>query len=201
MGTLKQAVDRVTAAKTAIGAAITAKGGTVAAGDGLEEFADDIATIPTGGGISAPKRSPILNQKYTNNWSAITWIGLAKPKGIRTDGTDIYSSSGSDQYVLNKSTHTWSAITWTGLTDFYGYNIWTDGTDIYYSSYLNHYILDKTMHTWSAITWTGLTDFYGSDIWTDGTDIYYSPIVNPSHSSKFLDKDNAILLSVKPYIE
>ena len=49
MGTLKQAVDRVTAAKTAIGNAITAKGGTVASGDGLEEYAADIATIPTGG--------------------------------------------------------------------------------------------------------------------------------------------------------
>lgn len=49
MGTLKQAVDRVTAAKTAIGNAITAKGGTVAAGDGLEEYAADIATIPSGG--------------------------------------------------------------------------------------------------------------------------------------------------------
>ena len=45
MGTLKQAVDRVAAAKTAIGNAITAKGGTVAASDGLEEFAVDIATI------------------------------------------------------------------------------------------------------------------------------------------------------------
>lgn len=45
MGTLKQAVDRVAAAKTAIGNAITAKGGTVAAGDGLEEFAADIGTI------------------------------------------------------------------------------------------------------------------------------------------------------------
>lgn len=49
MGTLKQAVDRVTAAKTAIGNAITAKGGTVASGDGLEEYAADIATIPSGG--------------------------------------------------------------------------------------------------------------------------------------------------------
>lgn len=45
MGTLKQAVDRVTAAKTAIGNAITAKGGTVNQGDGLEEFAADIGTI------------------------------------------------------------------------------------------------------------------------------------------------------------
>ena len=55
MGTLKQAVDRVVAAKTAIGNAITAKGGTVAAGDGLEEFAADIETIPSGGGSVAEK--------------------------------------------------------------------------------------------------------------------------------------------------
>lgn len=47
MGTLKQAVDRVVAAKTAIGNAITAKGGTVNAGDGLEDFAADIGTIST----------------------------------------------------------------------------------------------------------------------------------------------------------
>lgn len=45
MGTLKQAVDRVVAAKTAIGNAISTKGGTVSAGDGLEDFAGDIATI------------------------------------------------------------------------------------------------------------------------------------------------------------
>jgi len=47
--TLKQVVDRVKAAKTAIGNAIVAKGGTVGANDGLEEYPADIATIPTGG--------------------------------------------------------------------------------------------------------------------------------------------------------
>lgn len=46
--TLKQVVDRVKAAKTAIGNAIVAKNGTVGANDGLEEFAADIATIPSG---------------------------------------------------------------------------------------------------------------------------------------------------------
>ena len=35
--------------KTAIAAAITAKGGTVGAGDGFDDFAVDIATIPSGG--------------------------------------------------------------------------------------------------------------------------------------------------------
>ena len=48
--TIAQNLARLQAAKTAIGAAITAKGGTVASGDGLEEFATDIGTIPSGGG-------------------------------------------------------------------------------------------------------------------------------------------------------
>ena len=48
--TLEENVNRVKAAKTAIGNAITAKGGTVGANDGLEDFAADIATIPSGGG-------------------------------------------------------------------------------------------------------------------------------------------------------
>ena len=47
--TLKQVVDRVKATIPAIGNAIVAKGGTVSAGDGLEDFAADIATIPSGG--------------------------------------------------------------------------------------------------------------------------------------------------------
>lgn len=44
--TIAENLTRLQNAKTAIGNAITAKGGTVAAGDGLEEFAADIATIP-----------------------------------------------------------------------------------------------------------------------------------------------------------
>lgn len=47
--TLEENVNRVKAAKTAIANAITAKGGTVGANDGLEDFASDIATIPSGG--------------------------------------------------------------------------------------------------------------------------------------------------------
>ena len=48
--TLEENVNRIKAAKTAIANAITAKGGTIASGDGLEDFANDIATIPSGGG-------------------------------------------------------------------------------------------------------------------------------------------------------
>ena len=45
--TLKQTVDRVKAAKTEIANAITTKGGTVGATDGLEEFSNDIMSIKT----------------------------------------------------------------------------------------------------------------------------------------------------------
>ena len=48
--TIAENLTRLQNAKTAIGNAITAKGGTVGANDGLEDFASDIATIPSGGG-------------------------------------------------------------------------------------------------------------------------------------------------------
>lgn len=48
--TIAENLQRLLNAKTAISNAITAKGGTVGAGDGLEDFATDIGTIPSGGG-------------------------------------------------------------------------------------------------------------------------------------------------------
>lgn len=42
--------EALTTAKTAIASAITTKGGTVTSGDGFEDFATDIASIPSGGG-------------------------------------------------------------------------------------------------------------------------------------------------------
>ena len=58
---------------------------------------------------------------------------------IWTDGSDIYYSDASNQYVLDKSTSTWSAKTWSGLTNFVGMRIWTDGSNIYYSDQSNQY--------------------------------------------------------------
>ena len=51
--TIAENLARLQAAKTAIANAITAKGGTVGSGDGLEEFPTDISTISTGGGGSS----------------------------------------------------------------------------------------------------------------------------------------------------
>lgn len=46
---IASSITALQTAKTNIAAAITAKGGTVNAGDGMSDFAEDIATIPTGG--------------------------------------------------------------------------------------------------------------------------------------------------------
>lgn len=57
--TIAQNLQRLIDAKDAISAAITAKGGTVSAGDGFEDFAADISAIPSGGGGGG--RSTILS--------------------------------------------------------------------------------------------------------------------------------------------
>ena len=115
------------------------------------------------------------NYKPTYKWSPKTWNGLTNFTGsnVWTDGNNIYYSSGSNQYILDKSTFTWSAKTWD-ITDLSGSDVWTDGDNLYYSSVNKHYIFDKSTSTWSTKTWTGLTSFFGQYIWTDGDNIYYS---------------------------
>lgn len=54
--TIAENLQRLIDAKEDIADAITAKGGTVGANDGLEEFASDIATIPSGSGGSATRK-------------------------------------------------------------------------------------------------------------------------------------------------
>jgi hypothetical protein len=109
-------------------------------------------------------------------WESKAWSGLTSFSGqnVWSDGTDIYCSTASDQYVLNKATSTWSAKTWNGLTSFNGAYIWKDGSDIYYSNSSSQYALDKATSTWSAKTWSGLTSFNGQRVWSDGTYTYSS---------------------------
>lgn len=79
--TIAQNLARLQAAKTAIGAAITAKGGTVASGDGLEEFATDIGTIPSGGGGGGTTPNAVNFYDYdgtiVNSYSAADFAQLS----------------------------------------------------------------------------------------------------------------------------
>ena len=114
---------------------------------------------------------------YPYEWKTKTWSGFnAIQVGvvIWTDGENIYYSSGTDQYVLNRSTSTWETKTWNGLTRFNGDFIWTDGENIYYSLVGDQYVLNRSTSTWETKTWNGLTRLYKDAIWTDGEDIYYS---------------------------
>lgn len=62
--TIAQNLNRLINAKSAISAAITAKGGTVSTGDGFEDFPTDIATIPSGGGGSGDASKPVRFMDY-----------------------------------------------------------------------------------------------------------------------------------------
>lgn len=81
MPTLEENVNRVKAAKTAIGNAITAKGGTVGANDGLEDFASDIATIPSGGVGHTVIVTTIPNAEVTLTGLDNTYTGTADNTG------------------------------------------------------------------------------------------------------------------------
>ena len=122
-------------------------------------------------------------------WYTKTWTGLTNFSGdnIWSDGDNIYYSSGSNQYVLDKSTLTWSTKEWTGLTYFDGAYIWSDGDNIYCSDFSNQYVLDKSTSTWTTKTWIGLTSFTGDCIWSDGDNIYYSMGSN----QRILDKSTS----------
>lgn len=98
MGTLKQAVDSVVAATSAIGTAIAAKGGTVAAGDGLEDFAAAIGTIPTGSyddigallnvyGLTVTQ--PYSEQSIIDGISNDILMSGSLVYGINTDGSSL----------------------------------------------------------------------------------------------------------------
>ena len=84
----------------------------------------------------------LTNNKATEIGTYTATATLADAaKYIWSDGTNIYYSYGTNQYVLNGDT--WEAKTWNGLTKFYASGIWTDGTNIYYSYNTEQYILQK----------------------------------------------------------
>ena len=126
-------------------------------------------------GKCRPTCSKWMDAKY---WIPKTWTGLTNFDGnyIWTDGTDIYFSIGSNQYVLDKSTSTWTTKTWNGYNNILGEEIWTDGENIYYSNNTYQYVLDKSTSTWVASR--NQIGTYGSKIWSDGENIYSSYDVN-----------------------
>lgn len=91
--TIAENLTRLQNAKTAIGAAITAKGGTVAAGDGLEEFAADIGTITNQ--YSAADEGKVVS-------SGALVAQTAYPSTITENGT--YNTTENNSVTVNVAT-------------------------------------------------------------------------------------------------
>lgn len=142
--------------------------------DGYKKVTIDVT--PTKFYSSVKPQSLMIRNGISDTWIAKEWKGLTNFTGfaIWTDGDNIYFSSGTNHYVLDKSTSTWESKSWNGLTNFGGSHIWTDGDDIYCSLDSIQYVLDKSTSTWSTKTWSGSIPISATDIWTDGDNIYSS---------------------------
>lgn len=100
--TIAENLQRLVNAKDAIANAITAKGGTVAQGDGLEEFASDIATIPSGVDTSNDTvTAATLKSGYTAHNATgqqITGTMLSQPTTVTAEtlaeGITAYNAAG-----------------------------------------------------------------------------------------------------------
>ena len=195
--TIAQQLQKLITAKSDIANAIIAKGGTVSSGDGFEEFPADIDSISGNSGLLTSIHCNPMRDKRTS-WTTKTWSGLTSFDGqyIWTDGENIYYSSDSTQYVLDKSTSTWTTKTWTGLTSFRGGYVWTDGERVYYSrNAYSQYVLDKANRDWQ----TSVIDFQGytlSDptlqLFTDGVDIYMNSRGSAGSDNVLLKYDKAM---------
>lgn len=157
-------LQRLVTAKSDIADAITTKGGTVNQGDGFEEFAEDIASIPSGGSVdyTVDVKPAIYTKPLLKRVNAVyepqlplkkQWKGMSKFSGdkIWSDGTNAYYSGGSvsSQFVLDKETMTWNAKTWN-LSNIDGSYIWRSGSKIMHSTNVgnSNYYLDLKTGTW-----------------------------------------------------
>ena len=130
----------------------------------------------------------------TRLWEPITFEGyVGQHSGtIWTDGENIYSAYGNNDYIFNKETKTWETKQWaftdvTNTPALYTMYIWTDDDNVYYSDGGNNFILNKETSTWEPVTWNGLSYIYGYRVWSDGENIYYS-----SYSDQYiLDKETS----------
>ena len=168
--TIAENIQRLRDATAAISTAITTKGGTVSQGDGLEDFAADIATIPSGSSTLIEKS---ITENGTYNASSdnadgyskvVVNVGGVTPTENYPDLTEIYSvcHRGYDEF----SSVPENSIEAFGFAKKYGYK-WIE-TDIRHTSdhvpILSH---DATINvnevssslTIASTSWSTLSDY------------------------------------------
>ena len=125
----------------------------------------------------------------TNNiWVAKTWNITIQPYYLWNDGTNLYMSNGSVNYVLSdEDTGTWETITWTTTpSPLYGSDIWNWKGKTYYSN--NSLQYELVNGNWVYIYWgsSGLTSVNGETVWNDGNAVYCST----ANGYCYLDEDS-----------
>ncbi len=121
---------------------------------------------------------------------AQSWNGLSNfsGPGVWYFEDNVFYSSGSQQYRLNKETLTWELKTWTGFSPVYGSNVFHLGENVYYLRNRDHYILNKETLIWEPKVWTGLSSsFEYYSILSDGNVAY---LIDMSTIYK-LDEENS----------
>lgn len=122
--TIAENLARLTAARTDIADAIIAKGGTVTAGDGFEEFPADIATIPSGGvEFSA---TPTVFTLLTN----ISNLNAIIPNGVTSIGNAFRDCTGLKSVDIPSSVTSFEGGSFRGCTGLTSINIPTSVTSI-----------------------------------------------------------------------
>lgn len=141
--TIAENLTRLQNAKTDIGSAIIAKGGSVAAGDGLEEFAADIGTITN-------QYTPADEGKVVSNGALVAQT--AYPSTITENGT--YNTTENNSVTVNVPVKT-------------GHIIFINKSGL---STQNEYVIriNNTIIYSALIIWDGVYKFSQSNIGISG---------------------------------
>lgn len=132
--TIAENLTRLQNATTAIGNAITAKGGTVTSGDGLEDFASDIASIPSGGGVNFVTREIDFVNNTTSiiegSIGSVSVYGNIKKCNVANNGTinayygdRTYTEDGNNGQVMVKIPKFYYKLDVSETGDLDGFNI------------------------------------------------------------------------------
>ena len=159
--TIAYNLARLQAAKTAIGNAITQKGGTVNAGDGLEDYSADILTIPAS-----------VSPTITTNTATADLTGYEAGDTSLGDGFTLYVANGSAQV----DSETVDGVTYSGLALTVDATVAkSSGTFVLGQVYqtAEFEFIERSITNTTRIMSTGGVDWEGSIYFLDSSDYMY----------------------------
>ncbi|MBP5362845.1 MAG: leucine-rich repeat domain-containing protein [Ruminococcus sp.] len=156
--TIAENLTRLQNATTAIGNAITAKGGTVGVNDGLEDFASDIATIPSGGEYNAKFVNTPTNFVVQSNLKSVNI-----PNGVTSIGDTAFSNcTNLNNIEIPNSVTSIGVSAFNNCTNLNNIEIPNSVTSIGDSAFYNCSSLNN-VNISNSVTSIGTYAFYGTN--------------------------------------